>query len=290
MDDDAPLLNLTNKTPKFDDNTPLALLANPALKTKSGAGRPAAPKASVGAPKAVPKPGAAAAPGKGKGKGKPITPGKRKAAQSSSSSSSSDSSSSSSDSQAKRRKATKGQRLKLLKKKGTTEDGFGVDGGGAIKNKERSTKETVVAQLLCRWWYALPDWPPSDDAYYKVELQKRSFRKVSIEEWEWLPEEDDKGRKKVYELSQFRGVFRSSNGDLIDCRPKETCPCFSNFMKKDIVDLWGLLVKAYEGQLVQLKTSKYNETKTAQEIKNALTKARNALADAAALSGPKKPR
>lgn len=285
MDDDAPLLNLT-KAPKFDDNTPLALLANPALKTKSGAGRPAAPKAA-------PKAGAGPATAKGKGRGKPAGPAKRKAAESSSSSSSSDSSSSSSDSERplKRGKPTKGQKLKLLKKKGTVEDGLGGDGGGPVKNRERSTKEVVVAQLLCRWWYALPDWPPTDEKYYEAELRKRSFRKVSIEEWEWLPDEDEKGRKKVYELSQFKGVFRCSRGDLIDCRPQETCPCYSNFMKKDIVDLWGLLVKAYEGQLVALKTSKYNETKTAQDIKVALTSARDNLQKAMAVSGAtKKPR
>jgi len=147
-----------------------------------------------------------------------------------------------------------------------------------------------VAQLLCRWWYALPDWPPSDEKYYEAELRKRSFRKVKVEEWEWTPVEDEKGRKKVYELSQFRGVFRCSSGDLVDCRPKESCPCYANFMKKDIAELWALLVKAYEGQLVALKTSKYNETKTAQDIKVALTSARANLDKATAVSGVKKPR
>merc|ERR1712232_1304375 len=88
-----------------------------------------------------------------------------------------------------------------------------------VRKRQRSTKEDAVAELLSRWWYALPDWPPDDDSYYEKELTKRKYRKVAIEEWEWVNEKDDQGRRKAYELSQFRGCFRASNGDLLDMRP-----------------------------------------------------------------------
>mmetsp|Transcript_17281 Transcript_17281/g.39114 ORF Transcript_17281/g.39114 Transcript_17281/m.39114 type:complete len:293 (-) Transcript_17281:89-967(-) len=290
MDDDAPLSALA-KAPKFDDDTPLASLADvgkPRAGPKAGAKAGSSPAGKV-QPKGSPK---AAAPAKGKGKGKG-TPTKRKAGGSSSSSSSSDSddsSSSGSDQKAQGRKkgpVGKGKKMKLLQKM-QTDDGMENDGGGAVKKRDRTVKEQVVADLLCRWWYVLPEWPPRDEAYYKAELAKRSLRKVTIEEWEWVPEEDAKGHKKVYELSQFRGLFRSSNGDLVDVRPKETCPCYANLMKKDLADLYDLLVKAFENQMKDLQNSKYNETQLEQELKVRMTSARERAYQAKQLAGAKK--
>merc|ERR1712232_670655 len=110
---------------------------------------------------------------------------------------------------------------------------------------------------------------------WQEKLKEAGYRKVTIEEGEWVPEEDSAGRKKVYELSQFRGVYRAGNGELVDLRPKETCPCFRNFMKKDLPVLYDLLVKAYESQLLDLKNSKYDEKKVEDEIKVKLTKTRS---------------
>jgi len=142
------------------------------------------------------------------------------------------------------------------------------------KKKQRSALDEVVAELLCRWWYVLPDWPPNDPEFYQAELHKRNLRKVKIEEWEWVPEEDSNGRKKVYELCQFRGLFRSSAGELIDLRPQESCPCWENMRKKDINDLYDLLVKAYEAQLKDLENSVYDETKFKEELSSKLNKCR----------------
>jgi len=162
--------------------------------------------------------------------------------------------------------------MKILDK--DAEDGVPEDGGGAVQKRQRSVKEQVVAELLCRWWYALPDWPPTDEEYYQAELAKRSLRKVPIEKWEWEPEEDKQGRKKVYELSQFRGLMRSSQGALIDLRPKDTCPCYANFMKKEVPELYELLVTAYETQLKDLANSKNDEKQFEQELKVKLTSVR----------------
>jgi len=288
MDDDAPLSALA-KPMKLDDDTPLASLAD--------LGKPkASPKATKGgsspagkAPKASPKPGAGKAAAKAQG-----TPTKRKAQESSSSSSSeSDESSGSSDEKPKASAkkgapqggASKNQKRKLLQQQKDADEDFADDGGGAVSKRTREPKHQVIADLLCRWWYVLPDWPPEDDAFYQTELAKRNLRKVSIQEWEWVPEVDDKGRKKTYELRQFRGLFRASDGTLIDLRPKDTCPCYANFMKKELPELCDMLAVAYENQIKELKNSKYNETALEAELKVKLTSARNQADKARQLNG-----
>mmetsp|Transcript_35331 Transcript_35331/g.89842 ORF Transcript_35331/g.89842 Transcript_35331/m.89842 type:complete len:296 (-) Transcript_35331:161-1048(-) len=283
-DDDVPLSALARKPSlsKVDDDTPLSSLAGGVSKTPQKRGAP------KGSPKPSPAKATGAAVGAGKGAGtakpKPAPGAKRKAGNSSSSSSYSYSSSSDSEDGPKpaRKGGGKGTRRKaaVIKKKKSTEEGIGENEGGPVKKRDRSTKEDVVAQLLCRWWfsdeYKKNDWPPQDEAFYQERLEKQKFRKVTIQEWEWLPEEDDKGRKKVYELSQFRGVFRNSAGDTIDLRPQESCPCLSNFMKKDMATLCSMLISAYDNQLKDIKHSRYikEAEKTQNAIKTALTKIR----------------
>lgn len=280
-DDEVSLATLASKPPKtIDDNASLASLVAP----RKPAGAPAKPArvSKPGAP--APSPQAGAAPGKGKGKGK------RKKPDSGSSSSSSSSSSSDSDDAKPLRKGPMKARASVAKKvkklaQGGTGDGEEetFDHGGAVKKKERMPKEDVVATLLCRWWYVLPDWPPQEESYYQARLSEQNLKKVHIQEWEWLEDQDKDGKWKVYELSQFRGVFRGAKGELIDLRPKETCPCFKNFMTWDMVKLYGLVVKAYEKQLEDLKNSKYKEVKLEAQLKADLNKYRQKLHDATAV-------
>lgn len=260
-------LAMTSSAPKIDDDTPLACLSKP---------------------KASPS-------------GKPVPvnkPLKRRASNVSSSSSSSSSSNSSGGSDAPLQKKKAAPKRKLGQKLGqrnkpalttqntmNTEDfDGGDDGGGAVKKRERSTKEDVVAALLCRWWYAdeyaEKGWPPTEEEFYLAELNKRKYRKVTIQQWEWVPDVDNDGCKKVYELSQFRGVFRSSEGDLVDCRPKDTCPCFDNFMKKDLALLCQMLVSAYENQLKDLANCRYPSDKLQYDLKASITKTRVLLQSA----------
>lgn len=287
MDDDAPLSALAKpKAPKIDDDTPLAALVagkakqpQQSPKTKgrpSTASKPSAPNS--GKPKASPKGGAQP---KAKAVGR-----KRKASSDSDSSGSSGSSSSSSDESGDKKKASKGQKAKLLKRKQSQDDGEGIP----VKTKEKTPKEEVVSELLCRWWYVLPDWPPNDDDFYDTELKKHSCRKVSIQEWEWVPEEDEKGRRKSYELSQYRGLFRLSNGTLLDLRPKETCPCYNNMMKKELPELYQLLVTAYENQLKALEQSVYDETKLEETLKTRLTNVRQKAHQVSLMAPTKKAR
>lgn len=285
MDDDAPLSNLKNvniKSSAVDDNMTLAALAQAKPKADTNG------KSTGGKPKA----------GKGKGKAKGAAK-KKEERQSSSSDSSSSSSSDSSDegdqgdNKKAKAKATKSQRMALLKRErdGPDEDADEEDKkDNLVKKRDRTPKQQVVADLLCRWWYALPDWPPDDQEFYKPKLEERKLRQVTIQEWEWVPEEDERGFKKVYQLSQFRGVFRNSSGEMIDLRPQETCPCFQNFMKKDLPELYDLLVKAYEGQLKDLANSKYNEERFRKELEAALNKTRNKSYEAKKIAGPKRSR
>jgi len=135
---------------------------------------------------------------------------------------------------------------------------------------ERTAKGKVVTELLCRWWYVLPDWPPDDEDYYRAELNRLSLRRVRVEEWEWAPKIDKNGFHKVYELSQFRGLFRNSSGQLYDLRPRDTCPCFNNLFKKDIGELLQLLTLAYQNQLADLNESKCDESKLEAKLRSRL--------------------
>merc|ERR1719362_471121 len=202
----------------------------------------------------------------------------------SSSSSSSSDSDSSSDSNAPianhkggKKTPAKKSKMALLKRTSTAET-MGedeIESGGAVSKKQRLPKEQVVADLLCRWWYVLPDWPPDDEAYFKAELEKKNLRKVTLAEWDWEPEVDSKGRAKVYELSQFRGLYRDISGTLQDLRPKDLCPCYANFMKKDISELYDLLLKALENQLQQLVTSKYYDPQLEAQLKVMITRVKS---------------
>jgi len=255
MDDELPLTALAKpkKSSHHDnDDMPLANLASLASKSK---GRPAGAKPAAG-------PGA--------------KPAKKKAESSSSSdsSSSSGSSDSSSESGGKKKVANKKKRLRLIAKKKVAAEDDEDNTDNKIKKKERTPKEQVVVDLLCRWWYALGDWPPNDPAFYATELKKRSMRRVSIQEWEWVPEIDDNGLHKVYELSQFKGVYRKGDGEMVDIRPMDTCPSYQNFMKKDLPELYGMLVQAYESQIKELNSSKYYEKALDTTLKTGLTRIR----------------
>jgi len=294
MDDDAPLCALVKK-PGFDDDTPLAALGKPKQPSAGGdkKGRPAKPKTEGGAPK-PPKPAGTGTDGKPKVK-------KKKASSSSSSGSSSSSSSSSKGKKKGVKKAgakkVAGKKGAVVKKKASAVEAEGDEGDedadepGAnepMKKRNRSAKEDAVAELLCRWWYVLPDWPPVEDSYYQPLLEKQGYKKVQIEEWEWVPDVDGKCQKKVYGLIQFKGLFRNVDGDLIDLRPKDTCPCLTNFMKKDLAEIYELLVKAYEAQNKALEESKYDETKLQMHIKEQLTRVRHKLNQANAVRSTKR--
>lgn len=117
---------------------------------------------------------------------------------------------------------------------------------------ERNAKQALVAKLLCRWWYVLPEWPPADFDY-DAALEARSLRRVDIKQFPTEAELDDKGRLKVFQIPNFAGCYRDEQGNLYDVRPAESCPCYERLMLKTVPQLHVLIVKAYEGQLAELE-------------------------------------
>lgn len=280
-DDDVPLAALARSAPtkekKRDEGASLASLAKVKLKKSADDNTPLTALAKAGTPQK-----------RASGAGKPKAKAGPRRSRSSSSSSSSYYSSTSSEGAKKKKKpkaapkrtgAPRAAKAAAAKRRLSTDTLEGDDAENKVKKKVRTDKEQVIADLLSRWWFAKPyfeeDWPPEDPNFYLKEMDKRNLRLVSCEEWEWVPEQDDKGRRKVYALSTFKGCYRNSDGDLVDLRPKDTCPCYNNFMKKSLADLCHMLISAYEKQLTILpEASKYNEEQLMNTLKSALTKVR----------------
>ncbi|CBZ51029.1 conserved hypothetical protein [Neospora caninum Liverpool] len=154
---------------------------------------------------------------------------------------------------------------------GSDDDENGADiSMGTFDPRNRTTRAKLVAQLLCRWWYVLPDWPPADFDYV-TELTNRRLKLVTLEEYEDLDDVDEQGFTKVYQISAFPGVFRDPNGKAIDLRPAEGRPCYSNFIKKSEYELLQLVETAIKNQLEKLKESVYDERRTHKKLQAELS-------------------
>jgi len=133
-----------------------------------------------------------------------------------------------------------------------------------------------VAQFLRRWWYALPPWPP-EDWNPSAALLARKLKVVDIEEWDDTEDVDEEGFTKVYQLSQFRGVFRDPYGTAHDLRPREGCPCYSNFVKKSDEELYKLIITAATNQMKILEKSVYDERELLKSLQEEIVEATAAL-------------
>jgi len=116
------------------------------------------------------------------------------------------------------------------------------------------SKDVLVYEVLKRWWYCVPDWPPVG-YNYSNDLAEKQLRKVDQRYWRIEPEIDATGFRKVYEVPSFPGVFRTSKGETIDLRPHDTCPSYENFKKKSILELCELLVTALRNQIEALQNT-----------------------------------
>jgi hypothetical protein len=71
-------------------------------------------------------------------------------------------------------------------------------------------KDDLSNEFAKCYWYVLPkEWPPADYNYQPV-LKANGFRSVDISRWKIEPEEDSSGLKKVFEIENFRGVFKDT--------------------------------------------------------------------------------
>lgn len=123
----------------------------------------------------------------------------------------------------------------------------------------RDRKSRLIAQVLSRWWYVMVRWPP-EDFDYALELRKRTLRQVSFDNWEYEDDIDAFGYTKVYEITHFPGVYRNPKGEIIDLRPTEGKPCYSNLVKKSELELYEMLYTALTNQISDLATSPYIST------------------------------
>lgn len=136
--------------------------------------------------------------------------------------------------------------------------------------KQPKTKHELVYEILKRWWYALPDWP-EQNVDYKEQLDEKKLRLVK-ENFNFEPEQDDKGFAKVKELEGYTGVFIDSKGKTTDLRDRTMCPSFSNLKKKEIRYLVGLLLKALRNQIAELKVCTHPDHPLESELGKLLEK------------------
>lgn len=134
------------------------------------------------------------------------------------------------------------------------------------------TKDVLVYDVLKRWWYCMPDWPPAGFDY-NAELAKQKLRKVDQKYWRIEPETDANGFKKVFEMPSYPGMFKNSKGEIIDLRPKDSCPSYEVFKKKSILELCELKAKALKGQIDDLEKSVVVDEDLLKQLKKELIQA-----------------
>jgi hypothetical protein len=155
------------------------------------------------------------------------------------------------------------------------------EGGTSNKNEvkvlkqvlDRTYKESLVAKVLSRWWYVMPQWPPLDYDY-SYALEKARLRLVPLDRWEDENDVDSLGMMKCYALSQYPGLYRDATGGLRDLRPIEGKPCFSELMKRTEKELQAMLSEAISKQIEILSKQK-DAAKLISELKDLLKNVKN---------------
>ena len=138
-------------------------------------------------------------------------------------------------------------------------------------------KKYYVHQLLQRWWYALPLWPP-ENYDTSEKLKENKLRLVEEKNWKKEVEINSDDFKKCVELPGFKYVYITKEGKIYDFRPQEGKPSFNNLMKLNDIELHQYIVKALKNQLDELEKKQfYSEKNLRTDIKNQLKIARNNL-------------
>ena len=93
-------------------------------------------------------------------------------------------------------------------------------------------------------------------------------------EYFFIADEIINGRLKVTDVEGFYGVFKNSNGLIIDLREPQNLVNFSNLFEKDITDLAFILDSAITGQINCLKYLKDRDDNFYYQLKKFLKKFR----------------
>ncbi|KAM3127697.1 hypothetical protein pb186bvf_020185 [Paramecium bursaria] len=138
------------------------------------------------------------------------------------------------------------------------------------KEKDRDNEvkakqfEDLRNEILIRWWYCFEDWPPKDYDY-AAQLNRYKLRRVDQNNFKKEPEFVD-GKRKVYEIDGFPGVYRTSLGDALDLRPQETCPSSKNIENIGHRLLPKIYLKGLKAQLKDLQQYEPQNTQLANRL------------------------
>ena len=150
-------------------------------------------------------------------------------------------------------------------------------GNSSVRKTPLKPKGILVYELLKRWWYALPPWPPQNfDTSEK--LKEKKLRLVKISDWKREPKFDKDNLEKCFELPGYKYVYLNNDGKIFDLRPEEGKPSYNNLIKLPDLKLHEHLVTALKGQLAELeKRNLINEKELRKTLKEKLEKEEKTL-------------
>ncbi|KRX04120.1 hypothetical protein PPERSA_08335 [Pseudocohnilembus persalinus] len=119
-------------------------------------------------------------------------------------------------------------------------------------NTGLSKRDELIYDVLIRWWYCMPEWPPKNYDY-QSKLIKLQLKPYEYKNFRNAKDIDQNGFKKVYYIEGYEGCYKDKDGNFIDLRPVEGKPCYSEFKKKTDAELKQMLKAALEEQIKQLE-------------------------------------
>jgi hypothetical protein len=117
----------------------------------------------------------------------------------------------------------------------------------------------LVYQLLKRWWYALPKWPP-ENYDPTPKLNEHKLRVVQLSEYKKEPNIDENNFIKCFEMPGFKYEYVDYNGKTYDLRPQENKPSFNALMKLSEAKLSELIVTSITKQIEEAKSISTSES------------------------------
>lgn len=81
--------------------------------------------------------------------------------------------------------------------------------GGGGDGKPLKTKMSAIVDILRRWWYCLPDWPPKGFDF-AGKLKEKGYRRVEFIKFKIEPAVDAHGLEKVFELDGYKGLYKTA--------------------------------------------------------------------------------
>ena len=128
-------------------------------------------------------------------------------------------------------------------------------------NKILKPKASLVYDLLKRWWYSMPKWPP-ENYDCSEQLRTNKLRVVNVADWKKEPNVDENNFAKCFELPGFKYVFFDCNNKTYDFRPSENKPSFNNLINFPEIKLWEFLKDALFNQINEIKNLNGNSNQT----------------------------